>query len=127
MAKKIKLEYEPVMDAERDNVKLSVSPDMVELFKRVALIESATVQEHYNGDERSAYERYKIKRFIADNYTELYRVFFMKDLLKTGQAILRMNYRDFIALVRELKTPQFQAFINDVANYGQKSFEIDVE
>lgn len=123
----LRLVYEPVVDQERDNVVVTISPDIIEALKKVCVMNKEVVNENLMYDEGTTYTRYRIKSFIRDNYQSELRFLFCKELIDTGKTILKMTYRNYLEVRKYLTEQELGKLLSDCMNYGNREYFVEVE
>ena len=123
----IQLEFKPSFDCEYDDVIIKVDSKILELLKKVAITKDAELVNEELSNNDTCFERYKVKRFITQNYGNPYLMLFEKTLIDTGTATFKSTYRGFLYLLRDFKSTNFTQFLSDVANYGEKKVTINVD
>jgi hypothetical protein len=121
------MEFKPSFDCEYDDVIIKVDSKILELLKKVAITKDAELINEEVSNSETCYDRYKVKRFITQNYGNPYLMLFDKTLIDTGTATFKSTYRSFLYLLRDFKSTNFTQFLSDVANYGEKKVIINVD
>jgi hypothetical protein len=115
---KINVEFIPEKGKEIDTIKITMSPKLIKILEKVVC-----EGETFIGN----FKRSKIKTSIASKYVGYELIVFNTELLKKGTTNFVGTLENYRRITEALKSPAFKNMLNDIINYNQKTFNINVE
>lgn len=119
---KLTLKFEPEAGV-NDVIKVSINKELKELLERVIV---PTMQLRTETFKNNNYERFAVKQFVADKYADLYWLF-NKQLIETNECKYTAKYLDYLDLIEDTRSSEFNNLLQQCANYGTKKYEVTVE
>lgn len=117
---KLVLEFVPHPNKETDEIKITMSKDVVAFLKRVSLKRCTDTLFCDN-----PIQRHCLKKFVTSNYS-YFNFLWAKELMEKGEMTLKGNYSQYVEIINKIRQHRFKNMCREIANYKREKFTVDM-